>query len=452
MSETAPARLALVRRLMDGGSFDAAEAAIADILDTHPNDGNAFLLRAELLLRRGDIEAAESAFRDVSDLATLSHQAATAAHAGLGTACRGLGKAEEALRFLAMAIDKGSVDTRTWLGLSEVFFAMGEWTGLTKLAHAARAVIGLDGVTAAAVTLLAAVAAYGRGDFDECRSELCRLSGAEIGRGRDLNGLVAWRHLIEAKFGARSLPEHRPMVATLGYREYLTALLSFHDAHADLYSSGGDNVLHLVGDSHSLAPAHTRVVLDGRRYVVRPHIVIGAKVWHLARHLNPSPSLQRTAFERVAATLPAGEPVVSLFGEIDCRVREGLFPYLRTHPEVDRDAHCHRIAESYTATLAEHLATNGRDVLVCGVPVPVPLNVDKAGEHRDEYLAMIVAFNQALRDAATAREFRFLDPYGATAGADGHSNGLWRLDVVHLTPDFFAELLSEPGSARPEIS
>ena len=376
--------------------------------------------------------------------------------------------------------------------------------GLDKLAEAARAVIGLDWVTGAAVTLLAAVAAYGRDDIDECRSELNHLSVAHLPAGEpvvaifgeidcrareglfpylrlprisgvsrrpatlvaifgeididecrsELNhlsvaahdperlqqGLAAWRRLIEANFGARSMPEHRPLVATLSYRDYIEALLSFRDSRADLYTTSAENTLHLVGDSHSLAPAHTSVALDGRLYRVRPHTVIGAKVWHLARGVNSRSSLQRTTFERVAAHLPAGEPVVAIFGEIDCRAREGLFPYLRDHPDVDRTAHIRRVAEAYVATLADTLAAGGRRVLVCGVPAPARINANKAGAHVDSYLAMIAMFNTEMRAAANAANLRFIDPYTATADPDGVSNGLWRLDTVHLTPDLFATL------------
>ena len=168
--------------------------------------------------------------------------------------------------------------------------------------------------------------------------------------------------------------------------------------------------------------------------------MIGAKVWHLARGVNSRSSLQRTTFERVAAHLPAGEPVVAIFGEIDCRAREGLFPYLRDHPDVDRTAHIRRVAEAYVATLADTLAAGGRRVLVCGVPAPARINANKAGAHVDSYLAMIAMFNTEMRAAANAANLRFIDPYTATADPDGVSNGLWRLDTVHLTPDLFATL------------
>jgi Tfp pilus assembly protein PilF len=144
-------RLALVHRLMDGGSLAAAEATITEILGADPDDIEANILRAELLLRRGDTETARDKFRMVSQTAGLSDRTAAVAHAGLGAACRGLGEAEDATRSFAMAIDRGAVDTRTWLGLAEVFFAMGEWQALSKLAAAARAVAGLDWVPTARV-------------------------------------------------------------------------------------------------------------------------------------------------------------------------------------------------------------------------------------------------------------------------------------------------------------
>jgi hypothetical protein len=155
--------------------------------------------------------------------------------------------------------------------------------------------------------------------------------------------------------------------------------------------------------------------------------------------------LQRAAFERVAASLPANAVVVAQFGEIDCRVKEGLFPYLSRHPEIDRQDYCRSMAEAYVGALKRHLAMEGRTVTVSGVPAPMPINVDKAGDQREAYLSMVAMVNDAVRDAAVGAGFRFLDPYALTVGIDGVASGGWRLDAVHLTPDHLAPLINAKG-------
>jgi hypothetical protein len=433
------ARLALVRRLLDGGSLEAAAAAVADILDNEPDSSGARILSGEILLRRGEYSAARAAFLDIAENEALPDATAGTASTGLGAACQGLGDMEGAVAAFGLAIKRGADDTRTWLGLAEVLFAMGQWPALSELGRAAGSAV--DTLTASAINLLVAVAAYMRDDLDGCGQVMDRFPTM----AKDPKGLAAWRRLMEANVGARSMPEHRPLIATLSYRTYLEALLAFREAHPDLYAGAADDLLHLVGDSHSLAPAHTVTTHDGHKYRVQPHTVIGAKIWHLATDFNSSPSLQRAAFERVAASLPANAVVVAQFGEIDCRVREGLFPYLSRHPEVDRRDYCRGMAKAYVATLGRHLATEGRTVMVSGVPAPMPINVDKAGDQREAYLAMVAMINDALRDAAVSAGFRFLDPYALTVGADGVAHGRWRLDTVHLTPDHFAPLVSARG-------
>src|SRR5690606_23580570 len=104
---------------------------------------------------------------------------------------------------------------------------------------------------------------------------------------------------------------------------YLTALLS--DA------SGGDGEparsMHdaskafVIGESHCLS-AHglvTQHAGSAQRWTAR--WIPGCKQWHLA---SPAPNKYKFHFERVVSELPQAPTLLLTFGEIDCRLDEGI--------------------------------------------------------------------------------------------------------------------------------
>ena len=96
--------------------------------------------------------------------------------------------------------------------------------------------------------------------------------------------------------------------------------LEYHDSNSmesAVASMSESNVLHVVGDSHSLPLAWRRLESSGQ--LMRPYLVTGCKMWHLRPEGEFFP---KHNFERQMDAVPNESNVMFVLGEIDCR--EGL--------------------------------------------------------------------------------------------------------------------------------
>ena len=56
-------------------------------------------------------------------------------------------------------------------------------------------------------------------------------------------------------------------------------------------------------------------------YLAEAKIVIGCKAWHLG---NKDKNSYKYEFEKTIESIPAGATTILMFGEIDCRLKEGI--------------------------------------------------------------------------------------------------------------------------------
>ncbi len=431
-------RLLVAQRLFEGGRLDAAEAALteADLPLDHPG---CMRLQAEITLQKRDYHEARNQFSGLVNRPPSDADMA-GAYSGLASSEMGLGDLDAAATSFLEAIKCGANDMRAWLGASEALFALGAWDALSELAERGRASQNIEPATAVAVGIMSAVASFARGDMPRCGHEIAQLFSATGADRESVRKLVVAHRQATAEFGVRARREQSALTAMLSYHDYLVKLLAHYHAHPDLYATTEVAALHIIGDSHCLAAAHTMVSLDGVPYRVDPHPVIGAKAWHLAPALNPDGGPQRAAFERVAQTLPDQTPVIAMFGEIDCRINEGLYPFLTARPDISIETHCADVARAYIAYVRQVLSGRRR-VIIYGVPAPDPTMVRKAGDDRRRYVRLVATFNYALGAATRAAGLEFLDPYSVTAGADGAALDHWHFDGIHVAPTLLGTLL-----------
>ncbi|KAI8464777.1 MAG: hypothetical protein J3K34DRAFT_525888 [Monoraphidium minutum] len=156
--------------------------------------------------------------------------------------------------------------------------------------------------------------------------------------------------------------------------------------------------LYVLGDSHCLSAAWRHAGLGGRRRLLRPLLVTGAKIWHLRPGSCAYPKVQ---FEAAADLIPAGSDVICVFGEIDCR--EGLLAAVEKLKYDSLQDAVAALVQTY-ATLLIRLAGERR-LSIFAHPVPPVLDATRP---------VVLAFNAALR-AALRR--------GAGAGAAGGAPG-----------------------------
>jgi tetratricopeptide (TPR) repeat protein len=74
--------------------------------------------------------------------------------------------------------------------------------------------------------------------------------------------------------------------------------------------------LYIAGDSHCMCAAWQTVNFQGAKYILRPLLVTGLKVWHLRPESKFYPKYN---FYNTVTKVPKGSPIIFLFGEIDCR-------------------------------------------------------------------------------------------------------------------------------------
>lgn len=222
---------------------------------------------------------------------------------------------------------------------------------------------------------------------------------------------------------------------------YLQSLYRHLHENTDHYAPAAGcqfPVLHVFGESHSLAPANICLDWFGVQRVARSHFVMGTQMWHLAKSEQ---NYRRLVIQHQIEKLADGSSLLMTIGEIDCRPDEGLW---KTHQTkgIALDFLIDRTVEGYVAWLDSVWSPSKKGTLtIQGIPAPGYILEDKikSGDDRTRFLNMIRSVNQRLADCALKRRWFFLDVYAATATQEGRGNGVWHLDPYHLKPSFYPQ-------------
>jgi tetratricopeptide (TPR) repeat protein len=220
------------------------------------------------------------------------------------------------------------------------------------------------------------------------------------------------------------------------YANFLTNLAR----HADAAGLGPDASaapeLAVVGDSHCLSFHGVPLTLDGVLYRTAAHLVMGCKAWHLA---NPQRNLYKWRFSAIAGTIPGQSPIICCFGEIDCRLDEGILPYYQRTGgnlgDLISDQTSRYVAYVEVAASPQRL----RPIFV-GVPAPhlealSAEHPDASAEDKALLVDIVKMFNMGLQRAAAARGHRMIDVFAVSAGPDGKASGDQHVDPYHLKPE-----------------
>lgn len=263
-----------------------------------------------------------------------------------------------------------------------------------------------------------------------------------------LRAILAWLHgdLNQCQAGlqqAAAILENssggKLDTALRAYSVYLSSLLKYRRSHAELYAAPAPDLLHVIGDSHSLAPADTTVELDGGCYRVKPHLVLGCKAWHLAKAgMNEF----KSGFAAALDMLPDGAKLIVAVGEIDCRPDEGIFPNHKKHGG-NLESSIADMVGGFVRNVVEAARAKNIDPVFYGVAAPQTDLSHLTEDDRRIFLRIIRLFNQALQSAVLHEGARLVDVYAATATDAGVSSMRYQLDDFHLTPDFLGIALKQ---------
>jgi tetratricopeptide (TPR) repeat protein len=225
------------------------------------------------------------------------------------------------------------------------------------------------------------------------------------------------------------------------YANFLTNLSQHPSPDA---GDAGAPELAVIGDSHSLSFHGLGIKFDGIAYRTGAQLVMGCKAWHLA---SPDPNLYKWRLSAVLDTVPENAPIICCFGEIDCRLDEGILPYYhRTGGDLEQLVEDE--ATRYVDYIAVAVTPRRLRPILIGVPAPhldalVPEHPDAGPEDKSLLVDIIKMFNMSLQQATRERGFRMIDVFTISAGPDGKASGAQHVDPYHLKPEALALALRD---------
>lgn len=269
------------------------------------------------------------------------------------------------------------------------------------------------------------------------RYELLVRKAIQQWMARDYDGLRATLDQSAPLSDAIGATNNKNVKNSRAYAGFMRNLLAYVGGHPGVRDAEfGQSPLRLIGDSHALAYDGVGVVLNGMRYTGQAHLVMGGKAWHLAA---PANNRYKWLFTRILDDVPARSTVVCSFGEIDCRIDEGIIPHYRR-----RGGDLGQLIAAEVDAFVRYVAAaaDAREVKVrfLAVPAPnVPLLRQRPGGLSTDDVDLLVRttklFNQALERAAIRSGHALVDVYALSAGPDGTATGERHIDDYHLQPD-----------------
>jgi lysophospholipase L1-like esterase len=218
------------------------------------------------------------------------------------------------------------------------------------------------------------------------------------------------------------------------YASFIRLLLDYRLAHAEYFAAADVTVgLHAIGESHCLSTAHLKLANGAR---VQSHLLMGVKAYAFTQ---PYGEAYQFHLRRMFQALPKAEPVVVIFGEIDCRPGEGIMAQWMKTPGYDMEREVATLTEEYVRFVKKAQLRRLAPTYIYGVPAASP----KAKRHLpaercDDFARMLRLFNEGLAVQAQKQELPFIDIHYLTVGDDGWAKEGMHIDEVHVKPEIVA--------------
>ena len=204
--------------------------------------------------------------------------------------------------------------------------------------------------------------------------------------------------------------------------------------------SAKPQILH-IGESHCLAFTNQTIELKGKKCLIKPSLVKGAKAFHLSQ--EPRTYKQKVGFEkRLKQNLDDYEYIFLSFGEIDCREHEGILLHCKKTGNAIEDV-AKTTAIKFFKYTASSLSAYTEKLVYFGTPAPLKAepNSEESLESNEQRLLAITVFNTTLAKQCQESGPLFADVYKLTADKNGYNNNDWMIDQVHLKPEALNELI-----------
>ncbi|MCB2081772.1 MAG: tetratricopeptide repeat protein [Hyphomicrobiales bacterium] len=400
--------------------FKQAEQYFSQALACEPQSPVLMQRMAECCRQQRDIAGAEAWYRKALSIAP--------GHVGivqnLGAALNDQGKAEDAAATYASVLTPEHMPAGIVLNYLTSLFILRRFDVLEHAVQQFAAGAATESDKAQAWVTLA-MAQYQNGQWEAAAKSLS-LASAIVESG-------------SSSANARSLQV---------YYRYFERLLEYRQTHPEIYDEASTApLLHIVGDSHVLALAGVKTTWRGKPHRCQAHLAPGPKAWHLGRE---TPNHYQVAAQNALQAVPEGSDVLISFGEIDCRIDEGIYPYCQKHPEINMPEAVAELVQRYVQFIHHEAKGRGLHVTFLNVPASARPAPGKSEVECKALDTVIRTFNTCLRKEAKHAGVGVIDVYAVTTDAEGHVRAERYLDGTHLLPHIMAAALAEWNEGKTD--
>ena len=164
-------------------------------------------------------------------------------------------------------------------------------------------------------------------------------------------------------------------------------------------------------------------------------ITFGAKAFHFSKQENNNfKAITLQNLNRI----PRNSDVFLSFGEIDCRLSEGILPVQKkTNAKIKTLVE--KTVDGYVKWFLDTNTTNNHSFWFFNVPAPVFRN-DRSSEDNEAVAEVVTLFNDRLVSNLGENHLRLIDVYSGTNNNLGFSNLKHHIDGIHLDDSMITEI------------
>ena len=192
-----------------------------------------------------------------------------------------------------------------------------------------------------------------------------------------------------------------------------------------------DKIIYHIGDSHCLSFVNQNIKINKTSYKILPKLINGAKAWHLGNEQN---NFYKKLFVNHLKNVEVGSIVFLSFGEIDCRINEGIINLIsKNKSKSSIDEITNNTVKSYVTFIYEQTNNKNLFCYIFGIPAP---KIIKDDERAYLLKKIIKKYNFHLKNTCKEKGINFIDVYAHTKNKFDTSNEKFMLDSCHLNFKF----------------
>ncbi len=196
-----------------------------------------------------------------------------------------------------------------------------------------------------------------------------------------------------------------------------------------------NNEVFHFGESHCLSFAHRSIAHKSFQARIIPVITFGAKAFHFS---TPENNNFKAITLKNLNRIPRNSDVFLSFGEIDCRLSEGIIA-AQKKTNIEIKTLIEKTVNGYVNWFLNSNTQNDHSFWFFNVPAPVFRNDRSRGEN--ELVAEVVTlFNARLAASLEKKQLRLIDVYTGTSNGLGFSNLKHHIDGIHLGHSIITEI------------